>query len=97
MLIASKATKKMKIKMKNNFVLIQEIEQKEKTTAAGVIIPIEKYNRESLIINAGDASHIKAGDIVIKNIGKGTEVKLDGVEFELIHINQLNGKLEDES
>ena len=81
----------------NNFVLIQEIEQKEKTTAAGVIIPIEKYNRESIVINAGDVSHIKVGDTVVKNIGKGTEVKLNNEAFELIHINQLFGVFKEES
>jgi co-chaperonin GroES (HSP10) len=81
--------------MKNNYLLIQEIEQQEQTTATGIIIPVEKHNRKALVINVGDAEHIKEGDIILKNMGKGTMVTLDDTEYEIIHINQLIAILEE--
>jgi|TARA_R110001592_G_scaffold6038_6_gene32739 co-chaperonin GroES (HSP10) len=79
----------MEMKMKNNYLLIQEIEQQEQKTSSGIIIPVEKHNRKATVINAGDAEHIKEGNIILKNMGKGTMVTLDNTEYEVIHINQL--------
>jgi len=81
--------------MKNDYLLIQEIEQKETTTASGIIIPVEKHNRKAKVINAGNAEHLKAGDVILKNIGKGTMVTLNDIEFEAIHINQILAVIED--
>jgi co-chaperonin GroES (HSP10) len=79
----------MEMKMKNNYLLVQEIEQQERTTASGIIMSVEKYNRKVKIINSGDNKDLKKGDVVLKNMGKGTIVRLDNVEFELIHITDL--------
>jgi co-chaperonin GroES (HSP10) len=79
----------MEMKMKNNYLLIQEIEQEETKTASGIIIPVEKHNRKAKVINAGDNKDLIAGDVILKNMGKGTVVTLDGVEFEVLHINQI--------
>ena len=84
----------MEVKMKNDYQLIQEIEQKETTTASGLIIPVEKYNRKAIVINSGDAKHIKNGDIILKNIGKGTVHTLNDKEFEVIHINEAIAVIE---
>ena len=81
--------------MKNDYLLIQEIEQKETTTASGIIIPVEKHNRKAKVINAGNDEHIKAGDVILKNMGKGTMVTLNDTEFEVIHINQILAVIED--
>ena len=75
--------------MKNNYLLVQELEQQEQKTTSGIIIPVEKHNRKATVINAGDTEHIKEGDIILKNMGKGTMVTLDNTEYEIIHINQL--------
>ena len=73
----------------NNYLLVQEIEQQERTTASGIIMSVEKYNRKVKIINSGDNKDLKKGDVLLKNMGKGTIVRLDNVEFELIHITDL--------
>ena len=40
--------------MKNDYLLIQEIEQQETNNSqSGIIIPVEKHNRQAKIINAG--------------------------------------------
>jgi co-chaperonin GroES (HSP10) len=85
----------MEMKMKNDYLLIQEIKQQETTTASGIIIPVEKHNRKAKVINAGDSTDLKAGDVILKNMGKGTMVTLNNVEFEVIHINQILAKIED--
>ena len=77
------------MEMKNNYLLVQEIEQQERTTASGIIMSTEKYNRKVKIINPGNNKDLKEGDVVLKNMGKGTMVKLDNVEHELIHITDL--------
>jgi co-chaperonin GroES (HSP10) len=79
----------MLMQMKNNYLLVQEIEQQERTTASGIIMSTEKYNRKVKIINPGDNKDLKEGDVVLKNMGKGTMVRLDNVEHELIHITDL--------
>tara|TARA_R110001592_G_scaffold155797_2_gene385795 strand:+ start:279 stop:530 length:252 start_codon:yes stop_codon:yes gene_type:complete len=81
--------------MKNNYLLIQEIEQEESKTASGIIIPAEKHNRKATIINAGDCKDLEKGDVILKNIGKGTMVTLNDTEFEVIHINQLIAVIKD--
>jgi len=84
----------MQLKMKNDCLLIQEIEQEEATTAAGIIIPADKYNRRAIVINPGDAKHLKAGDVILKNIGKGTVYNLNDEEFEIIHIGEALAVIE---
>jgi len=83
------------MKMKNDYLLIQEIEQQETKTDSGIIIPVEKHNRQAKIINAGDAEYLKAGDVILKNMGKGTMLTLNNTEFEVIHINQIIAVVED--
>ena len=79
----------MEMKMKNNYLLVQEIEQQEQKTSSGIIIPVERYNRKAKVINAGNNEYLKVGDVILKNMGKGTIVRLDNVEHELIHITDL--------
>ena len=81
--------------MKNNYLLIQEIEQKETKTPGGIIIPAEKHNRKAKVINSGDAEHLKEGDVILKNMGKGTMFTLNDVEFEVIHVNQIIAIIEE--
>jgi|TARA_R110000796_G_scaffold89773_1_gene193411 co-chaperonin GroES (HSP10) len=85
----------MEMKMKNDYLLIQEIEQQETKTESGLIIPIEKHNRQAKIINAGNTEYLKDGDVILKNMGKGTMLTLNDIEFEVIHINQIIAIIED--
>ena len=85
----------MEMKMKNNYLLIQEIEQQEQKTSSGIIIPKEKHNRKARVINAGEAEHSKEGDVILKNIGNGTITTLDDIEYEIIHINEIIAILEE--
>ena len=87
----------MEMKMKNDYLLIQEIEQQETTTASGIIIPVEKHNRKAKVINAGKAEHLKAGDVILKNMGKGTMVTLNNIEFETIHKNHIFAIIEEDA
>ncbi len=82
------------MKMKNDYLLIQEIEQKEITTPSGLIIPPPKHNRHARVIETG-SDEIKVGDVILKNMGKGTIVTLNDTEFEVIHINQIFALIED--
>ena len=82
--------------MKNNYLLVQEIEQQEQKTAAGIIMPTEKYNRKVKVINTGGAKHINVGDVILKNIGHGTIVTLDDIEYEIIHVDHLVAIIEEE-
>ena len=82
------------MKMKNDYLLIQEIEQKEITTPSGLIIPPPKHNRKARVIEAGN-DKVKPGDIILKNMGKGTAVTLNDTEFEIIHINQIFAVIEE--
>ena len=47
------------MKMKNSYILTQEIEKTERKTESGLIIPVEKYNRVALVIEAADGLEVK--------------------------------------
>jgi co-chaperonin GroES (HSP10) len=82
------------MKMKNDYLLIQEIEQKETTTPSGLIIPPPKHNRKARVIETG-SDQVKTGDVILKNMGKGTNVTLNDTKFEVIHINQIFAIIEE--
>jgi co-chaperonin GroES (HSP10) len=74
--------------MKNNFILIKDIKQEELKSNSGIILTIEKYNRNAVVIKS--LSHdIKEGDIVIKNIGTGTLFSIDGEDYEILHESNI--------
>ena len=77
------------MKMKNSYILTQEIKQEERKTESGLIIPVEKYNRVALVIEAADNLEVKKGDKIIKTIGKGTEYTMNDNKFEIVHINHI--------
>jgi co-chaperonin GroES (HSP10) len=83
-------------KMKNNYLLIQEIKQKETTTPSGLIIPPPKHNRVAKVIESG-CDEIKTGAVILKNMGKGTMVTLNDVEFEAIHKNHVFAIIEEDA
>ena len=85
----------MEMKMKNDYLLVQEVEQQETKTPSGIIIPVEKHNRKARIINSGNAEHLKDGDVILRNLGKGTMFTLDDIEFEVIHVNQIIAIIEE--
>lgn len=84
------------MKMKNNYILTQEIEQGERITESGLIIPEEKYNRVALVIEAAEDLEVKKGDKIVKTIGKGTEYTFDGEKFEILHINHVLAVIEED-
>ena len=81
------------MKMKNDYLLIQEIEHKETTTPSGLIIPPPQHNRKAEVIETG-SDQVKKGAVILKNMGKGTMVTLNDIEFEVIHINQIFALIE---
>ena len=76
--------KKMKIKMLNGYALIKDLPLEENVTEHGIILPKDTYQRNAEIIAVGEESKFKAGDIIIKPIGRTTPVTIDDVEYECI-------------
>lgn len=85
------------MKMKNDYILTQEIEQEERRTEGGLIIPEEKYNRIALVVEASNNLEVKKGDKIVKTIGKGTEYTFDGDKFEILHINHVLAVIEEDA
>mgnify|MGYP001567394519 CR=1 FL=1 len=84
------------MKMKNSYILTQEVINTERKTDSGLILPDEKYNRIALVIEAADDLEVKKGDKIVKTIGKGTEYTLDGDKFEILHINHILAVIEED-
>ena len=80
------------MKMKNKYILIKDVVQPERKTESGIIIPGETHNRvaEVLFVDPED-KEINVGDIVLKLIGKGTAIRMNGVNVEAVHRNHLLG------
>jgi len=76
------------MKMKNDYLLIQEIEPEVKSKG-GLYLPKPKYNRKALVLSVGESQHIKKGDIVLRNLGKSTIYKINGETCETIHLNDI--------
>jgi co-chaperonin GroES (HSP10) len=70
--------------MKNNYVLVKELEQKEEIAQSGIILPNEKYNRKAIVIES-DCDELKPNDIIIRTLGNGTTFKINGDEYEILH------------
>ena len=73
--------------MKNNYVLIEEISELQ--TASGLWLPPDANNRRAIVLEISEDEEIKVGDEVLKNIGKGTQIRIEGKWVEAIHRNNL--------
>ena len=70
------------ITLKNGYILIQDI--KNETTASGIIIPDETYNRFARVLKTYEGSSLKPGDIIIKPIGRTTPIKINDIIYDCI-------------
>ena len=78
----------MKMKMKNNYVLIEELVQER--TPSGIYLPQNKHNRVAKILAVDESDDdLTVGDIILKLIGKGTEIRMEGKYVEAIHRNNI--------
>ncbi len=72
------------LKMKNEFFLVKEL-QEERETAGGIYLP-EKYPRKAMVLACCDnETEVKVGDTVLRNVGRGTQINLNGENLEMIH------------
>lgn len=78
----------MKIKMKNDFILLKDLPNDD-----SIIITTGKYNRKCEVIAVSEDSELNVGDVIFKNVGRGTEMNLDGEIYEMLHINFIMCKI----
>ena len=95
----------MKLKPLGDRVLVQAIETKE-SMKGGIIIPdtAKEKPMEGKVISAGKGKigedgklipmDVKAGDTILYGKYSGTEVKIDGVEYLIMHQEDILGLLE---
>lgn len=76
----------MEIKMKNKCVLIKEYTKELQQSS--IILPKEKYNRKAIVIKS-DCDEIKPNDIIIRTLGNGTQFKINGEEYEILHEDHI--------
>ena len=73
------------IEMQNDYVMVKDLEKEDTVTKNGLIIPADKYQRLAKIVALPEnETSLKLGDVIIKPIGRGTPVKLNGEEYECI-------------
>jgi co-chaperonin GroES (HSP10) len=70
--------------MKNSHVLLRE-EPYPELTSSGLWVPPPKWKRRCRVIAACPTAEVAEGDIVLRNVGKGTDIELDGTEYEVLH------------
>jgi len=95
----------MKIKPRNDRVLVLRMEEEQKTTG-GIIIPdtAKEKPQQGKVVSAGPgkmgddgkrtALDVKAGDRVLFGKYAGTEIKIDGVEHVFMREDDILGVLE---
>ena len=74
--------------MKNDYILIKDLEQDE-IIKNNIILPKPKYNRNAIVLAVGKNKELKVGDHILKNVGKGTKMIINDIEFEMIHIDDI--------
>ena len=76
------------MKMKNNYVLLEEVTQER--TPSGIWLPQNKHNRVAKVLAVDESDKdISVGDTVLKLIGKGTEIRMEGKYVEAVHRNNI--------
>lgn len=72
------------LKMKNNFLLVKELSEEEKT-ASGICV-IEKYPRRAMVLACCETeTEVNVGDTILRNVGRGTQININGKDLEMIH------------
>lgn len=72
------------LKMKNDFFLVKELSGEEMTDS-GIYIS-EKYPRKAKVLACGETeTEVKVGDTVLRNVGRGTQININGEDLEMIH------------
>jgi co-chaperonin GroES (HSP10) len=86
------------MKTKNNYVVIQELPEEDITKSGIYLTPNPVMNRKAIVILAGENEDgIVTGDIVVKNLGKGTIMNINDVDYEMINISQLMAVIKNEN
>ena len=82
------------VKMQNAYIMVKDVKNTETVTKSGIIIPRKKYQRLAKVVAVSEnEKDIKVGDVIVKPIGRGTPVTIDGVEYECIKKDRLFAKL----
>ena len=82
------------IKMKNDFILVKELDGEYKTEG-GIIIPDEKYKRKAIVLAVPENSDLNTGDLVFKSVGNETTFNINGREVKSLHRDKIFVVLED--
>ncbi len=72
-------------------VLLKQKEAKE-STASGIILATANKEKPAIyeVVAAGpEASELKAGDLVVVGKFVGSEIKLDGVEYKFVKLEEI--------
>ena len=80
------------MEMTNDFVLLKELPRETKTES-GILIALDKWGRRCTVVSSSEECQLNIGDTVLRNVGKGTSIELDGEEFEILHTDWIMGIL----
>ena len=75
------------MKMKNKYVLIKDKDSPR--SPSGLWLPQSTYERRAEVLEVGEDEDIHVGDTVLKTIGQGTEIRVNGEWVEAIHKNNI--------
>jgi len=76
------------MEMMNDFVLLKELD-KETVSPGGIITTSDKWGRKCEVMATSKESPVEEGDVVLKNVGKGTDIEMDGVKYEILHTDWI--------
>lgn len=79
--------------MVNGYVLVKDEKLEDITTKGGIIIP-QKWQRVATIVAVPEGeTKYRVGDRIVKPIGKGTPITIDGETYEAISGDLLFARL----
>ena len=81
------------VKMMHDHLLVEEL-RVERYSSSGLLLPEEKWKRRARVLCAPSDCPVQSGDEIIRNMGRGTPITINGQELEIIHLDWVMAKID---
>lgn len=81
------------VTMMHDHLLVEELRVK-RHSSLGLLLPEEKWRRRAMVLASSADCPVQPGDEIIRNMGRGTPITINGQELEIIHLDWVMAKID---
>ena len=78
--------------MMHDHILVEELNV-ERYSSSGLLLPEEKWQRKAVVMATPTDSPVNVGDTIIRNMGRGTPININGQDLEIIHLDWVMAQI----